>query len=292
MSMQNGSKIGDGSGANARTQIVEAQAGMPVRIPSEALLVGSQYLRSGPDLLLVGEDGDQVLVRDYFASDITPDLVTDNGARIGGDLALKLAGVLAPGQYAQAGRGAGAAAGQPIGNVETVTGQVQVTHADGSKETLSKGAPVYQGDVLQTPQGGGVGILFIDKTSLSLGASGRMVLDQMVFDPGTLSGKSAFSLVQGTFSFVSGQISKTATDAMVIKTPVATIGIRGTLGTGGYFPQTGLTAAIMPEGGQTTGEMSISNAGGTQVINQPNTGIQVGSFFSAPTAPVVVPAAF
>ncbi|MCC7166305.1 MAG: FecR domain-containing protein, partial [Rhodospirillales bacterium] len=246
----------------ATPKIIQVTGGRAV-LPDAAFLTTAEYKRLGADLLLEDNQGARVLVQDYFDSDVPADLISSDGAAIPGDLAVRLAGTLAPGQYAQAGRSA--SAGQPIGNVETVSGQVQVTHADGSKALLTKGAAVFQGDVLQTPQGASVGILFVDKTSLSLGANGRMVLDQLVFDPSAQTGKSAFSLVSGTFSFVSGQIAKSEPDAMVVRTPVATMGIRGTLGTGGYSAQTGLTAAILPEGGQTVGELSITNGSGTQV---------------------------
>jgi len=36
------------------------------------------------------------------------------------------------------------------------------------------------------------------------------------------------NMVEGAFSFISGEIAKTGPDAMLISTPVATVGIRGT----------------------------------------------------------------
>jgi Ca2+-binding RTX toxin-like protein len=260
-----------------------------VQVPSAALLTQGDYSRVGLDLMITGPDGQQVLVQDYFLTDNPPDLVSEDGAQIAGDLAERLAGSIAPGQFAQA--GAGGVGKQSIGQVETVNGSVNVVHADGSKGVLHKGDAVFQGDVLQTAKGGAVGVVFLDKTSLSLGGDGRMVLDQMVYDPSSGSGKSAFSLVQGTFSFVSGQIAKSSPDAMVVRTPVATIGIRGTLGSAGYTTEKGLTAALFSEGndgGSTVGELIISNQGGTQTINQPNLATQVLTFFTAPPPPVLV----
>ena len=59
-----------------------------------------------------------------------------------------------------------------------------------------------------------------------------MVLYEMIYDPSAQQGQAAISLLQGAFTFVSGQIAKTGVDAMVIETPTATIGIRGTAGGG------------------------------------------------------------
>jgi Ca2+-binding RTX toxin-like protein len=259
--------------------IIEAKPGQPVVVPASGLLEGADYVRSGPDLILIGEDGTRILVRDYFATDDPSDLIGDNGAIIDGDLAGRLAGSMAPGDYAQAKAGL---AGQSIGRADTLSGSVQVVHADGTKGALHKGDAVFQGDILQTPKGASVGLFFMDGTTLALGGNGRLVLDQMVYDPSTHTGKSAFSLVQGTFSFVSGEIAKSAPDAASLKTPVATIGIRGTMVAGGYTPETGLTTALLQESGG-TGEITITNSAGTQVLNQPSTALLTVNFFTPPS---------
>ncbi len=73
-------------------------------------------------------------------------------------------------------------AAEVIGHIETATGDVLVTRAEGTRENLSAGAPVYQGDILQTGAGAAVEIVFIDDTTFSLGEDARMVLDEFIFD--------------------------------------------------------------------------------------------------------------
>ncbi|CAA6604225.1 hypothetical protein MTBLM1_20347 [Rhodospirillaceae bacterium LM-1] len=267
--------------------IIEAKPGQPVAVPVAGLIEGAEYVRSGPDLILIGEDGTRVLVRDYFASDDPSNLIGDNGATIDGDLALRLAGNMAPGEFAQAKAGA---AGQSIGRADTLSGSVTVVHADGTKGVLNKGDAVFQGDVLQTPKGASVGLVFMDGTTLALGGNGRLVLDQMVYDASTHTGKSAFSLVQGTFSFVSGEIAKSAPDAASLKTPVATIGIRGTMVAGGYTPEAGLTTALLSETGGSVGEITLTNAAGTVTNNTANGAVHIGNFFTVPSNVVTVSA--
>ncbi|MDF1720420.1 MAG: hypothetical protein P1U65_07090, partial [Minwuia sp.] len=46
------------------------------------LLLTADFVRSGPDLILVGKDGSRVLVINFFNSETPPDLYTLNGARI------------------------------------------------------------------------------------------------------------------------------------------------------------------------------------------------------------------
>jgi len=160
----------------------------------------------------------------------------------------------------------GAAQVEPIGTVETIEGSVEVTRADDSKVTLRAGDAVFQGDVIKTGEGGAVGIVFADESAFILGEDGRMVLDEMIYDPGAQEGEAAILLLQGVFTFVSGQIAKTGVDAIVIETPIATIGIRGTAGGGSVNGIGQMTIAIANERGQIVGEVTISKDAGSQTI--------------------------
>ena len=150
-------------------------------------------------------------------------------------------------EIAQAGPTADA---EPIGQVDSFEGTVTVTHADGTQEVLEAGSSVFQGDTLETGDGGAVGITLADETTFSMAENGSMVLDEMVYDPGTQEGSVSVSVLEGVFTFVSGQIAKTDPDAMTLDTPVATIGIRGTqvgldIGEGGE-----MTVVLMEEEGR------------------------------------------
>src|SRR5688572_7722751 len=81
------------------------QAAGPVAVPGGDFLLQADFVRAGPDLLLIGADGTRILIQGYFTSEHPPDLLTEGGARISGALAEKLAGPAAPG-FAQAGTAA------------------------------------------------------------------------------------------------------------------------------------------------------------------------------------------
>jgi hypothetical protein len=119
-----------------------------------------------------------------------------------------------------------------------------------------------------------------------------MIIDEMVYDPGTQSGKSAVSVAEGVFTFVSGQIAKTGVDAMTITTPVATIGVRGTAG-GGQAGAEGTpnVFTMFAQQGGVAGEMTITTQGGSQTMNLPNQTTQISSAFVPPTIPVTLPPA-
>ncbi|KAF0220607.1 MAG: hypothetical protein FD176_3305, partial [Rhodospirillaceae bacterium] len=253
------------------TTIDAAGAGR-VHVPGGDLILVAEYVRSGSDLILVGEDGSRVVIRGYFASETPPDLVGAAGLVIDPALAAKLVAPLAPAQYAQAGGNNGQVA---IGTVEIAGGTVQVRHADGSKGTLKQGDTVYQGDQVQTGDGGNVALVFADKSTFSLGAKGRLVLDELVYDPSAHSGNSQISVVGGAFTFVSGDIAKLAPDAAIVKTPGMTIGIRGTAA-GGRVSAEGVQVVLAPEKGGATGQLNITTQSGQSfTINTPGLGLNL-----------------
>jgi hypothetical protein len=280
----------------APIKVLQAHNGELLHIPGEAWLLKADFAPQGPDLLLTGTDNTQILIRDYFNLDIPPDLVTDGGAVISAELAVKLAGPSAPGQFALLENGPftqlAQASVEPIGTIETSNGLVEVTRVDGTKDTVSKGDVIFQGDTIVTSDSGAVGIVFVDETTFSLGQGGRMVIDEMVYDPGTQEGSFGVNLVQGVFTFVSGEIAKTSPDAMTLTTPVATIGIRGTK-VAGSAAQEGAenTISLLPETnaqGQTiVGELTVSNQGGTVTLNAVGATVQMSSSFTTPPAPVI-----
>ncbi len=66
-----------------------------------------------------------------------------------------------------------------IGQVETVTGEVLVTRTDGTGEILEQGAPVFQGDTVETGPVAAVAIVFVDDTTFSLDEDASMALDEL-----------------------------------------------------------------------------------------------------------------
>ena len=267
--------------------VLDTDGAAQLTVPGGSMLLTADLSREGPDLVIEGSDGAQVLVRDYFTTEEPPALLTEGGAILPADLITKLVGSSAPQQYAAAGEVAGI---QPIGTIQTLQGTVTVVRADGSRVTLQQGDPVYQGDVIETAGDGAIGMTFTDGTIFSLGEEGRMVLDELIYDPETEEGTSAFSVVQGVFSFVSGSIAKSGSDAMTVRTPVATIGVRGTMvavKAGAEGEENVIT--LLEEDGGITGEIVITNSAGSQVLNVANQTITVNSFFVAPSPPVTLP---
>ena len=100
--------------------------------------------------------------------------------------------------------------GQPLGEPK-----VRKLHRDG----------VVMQETLETVPDGGIAVQLIDETILTLGGNTSITVDELVYDPATRDGKSVLRLAAGTFFYVSGKMNK---KGILIETPVATIGIRGT----------------------------------------------------------------
>ncbi len=282
--------IGEAEGhhlfAHARTEpyatVIDAHGSAQIVVPDGEFLVHAEFHRLGRDLALTG-DGREVVIHGFFDTDIPPPLISDNGARISGALATRLAGPEAPGQYAQAGPAAGPGATE-IGHVQELSGSATARHADGTTTHLSQGAPVYQGDVLQTAAGGKLGIVFEDKTTFALGENARIVLDRMIYTPQSHEGSAAFSLLHGTFVAVTGEIGKLHHSAVQIDTPVASIGVRGTQ----------IAVKIADVGGQSffsllQGAILISTQVGSVLLDQPGMTTTSSGLNTAPSTPFFLP---
>jgi len=258
-------------------------------LPSDDDFLRADFSHSGPDLLIQTPSGSQFLVPSFFMAETSPALITPEGAVLSAKLVTTLAGPVAPGQVAQLGFGAPAAQqdaslGVPIGQVNEAEGQVTVTHPDGTQETLLTGGQVYQGDVLQTATGASVSVIFVDDTVFSLAEDGRMVLDEMVYDASAQTGVFKAEVVQGVFSFVSGQVAKTSPDGMVVSTPTTTIGIRGSTVLGNAAAEGAENKiTLVPDVDGKVGEIVINTGGGSIVLNSAGATTTVTSANGAPS---------
>jgi hypothetical protein len=98
----------------------------------------------------------------------------------------------------------------------------------GGSRTIVIGQSIAHRERIQTTSAGSVQLLFLDKTSMTIGPNSDLAIDEYVYDPASNSGKLAATLSKGVMRFVGGQISH-AGNAQ-ITTPNAVVGIRGGVG--------------------------------------------------------------
>jgi hypothetical protein len=125
-----------------------------------------------------------------------------------------------------------AAAPVSVGTVDKVQEQATATLA-GATRDLAPAGPVYFRDRMRTGAGARLEAKLDDGTVLTLGQNGRLTVDEFVYRPGEQGNKLALSATRGAFLFVGGKIEGPTGGNVSIKTPVGTLGVRGTTVWGG-----------------------------------------------------------
>jgi len=148
---------------------------------------------------------------------------------------------------------------------QPVVGKTAAVNQDAKVENrvLEIGASVLHKEKITTDGRGAVQLLFPDRTTLSIGPNSEIVIDEYVYDPNKKVAQMTVSLGKGLMRFVGGQI--THTGSATVKTPPATIGIRGGL------------VDIKLDGGK----VSASNAFGVVTL-RPTSGPGAGQTFNVP----------
>ena len=175
-----------------------------------------------------------------------------------------------------------------IGNVDKLEGN-GVIDRNKTDITLEQELPIEQYDTVKTGNGK-VGILFIDDTRVDVTQHSKLIIDEFVYDPNTKKGKLNLSAKLGTIKYASGQIAKTSRQDIVITTPTATIGVRGTDFSMTIDELGSSTIILLPScdvnGNCLVGEISVESAAGQVILNQAFQATQVFVPENPPTPPV------
>jgi len=177
-----------------------------------------------------------------------------------------------------------------IGNVDQVEGNGVIDRKDGDQDIfIEQELEIEQFDTVKTGNGK-VGILFVDDTRVDVTQHSKLIIDEFVYDPNTKKGKLNLSAKLGTIKYASGQIAKTSRQDIVITTPTATIGVRGTDFTMTIDELGGSTIILLPScdvnGNCLVGEISVESAAGQVILNQAFQATQVFVPENPPTPPV------
>ena len=114
-----------------------------------------------------------------------------------------------------------------IGKVMEAQGDVQARSGEALRP-LSVGDDVFQGDTLVTGEEAGIYVQFNDQTRLSVGAQSEISLEQYIYDADDASRSNLlFEMSTGLFRTVTGEIADQNPDHFKLRSPLATIGIRG-----------------------------------------------------------------
>src|SRR5580692_9720024 len=129
-----------------------------------------------------------------------------------------------------------------VGEAAVVQNQV-VRVAGPSSTQINVGDGLLRDETVRTGQDSAARLVMADNTNLSLGANSTIKLDRTVFNDEHSYRDIAIRLTTGAFRFVTGHSEKTA---YKITTPLATIGVRGTILD--ILSQRGRTVVVLQEG--------------------------------------------
>lgn len=181
-----------------------------------------------------------------------------------------------------------------IGEVIEQVGTTTIERQAGEKLPSEEGTGVESYDTIRT-QKGKTAIQFLDDTRVDVTQNSKLVIDEFVYDPNTSTGKLALKASFGTVRYASGQIAKNSRQNVVIKTPTAVIGVRGTDFSMTVDETGNSTIILLPSCsgvGNTTvcvvGEIEVSSDVGTVILNQAFQATVVETAKSQPFKPLLL----
>jgi hypothetical protein len=124
-----------------------------------------------------------------------------------------------------------AASSQAMGQGATRIGAAKAIENDvegrlgKSVHKLVVGSEVFQNQLVRTGKASTARLQFLDETDLSLSPFTQVSLDRFVYDPDKKTGRVVLNVPRGLVRFVTGSLEK---QSYTIRTPIATIGVRGT----------------------------------------------------------------
>ena len=164
----------------------------------------------------------------------------------------------------------------------------------------SKGSNIEKNDTVSTNSQGRFKITFVDATTVNITQNSRLVIDDFVYDGNNKSkGKLGLRLALGTAKYTSGAIAKGNARGVGIRTPTATIAVRGTDFVMSVDEAGRSTVVLVPECYNDTditkinfdcpaGAIDVMTAAGVVTLNKPFQATLVENSYAPPAPPVTI----
>jgi hypothetical protein len=176
-----------------------------------------------------------------------------------------------------------------IGEISELRGNGEISRQDSSDAFVAElASDIFSFDEVRTGQGR-LAVEFIDSTVLKLTEHSKVIIDNYIFDPDPSKSKMALKMASGTARFITGKLGKIDKKNITIRTPSATIGIRGTDFTTTVDELGRSLIILLPnEDGTSSGEITVETWAGVEVLNQPFQATMVQTMDSQPTKSVIL----
>ena len=133
---------------------------------------------------------------------------------------------------------------------------------------------------------------FIDDTRVDVTEHSRMTIDEFIYDPNSGTGSLSMKATLGAVRYASGQIAKNSRQRVNIRTPSATINVRGTDFMMIVDEIGGSMITLLPScdssGACVVGEISVESEVGQVIMNQAFQTTIVRDPYSKPANPLVL----
>ena len=176
-----------------------------------------------------------------------------------------------------------------IGEISGLRGIGEITRKDSNEALLAElDSDIFSFDDVRTGNGR-MAIQFLDSSILKLTEHSKVVIDNYIYDPDPSKTKLALNMASGTARFITGKLGKINNNNILIKTPSATIAIRGTDFTTTVDELGRSLIILLPNpDGTSSGEIAVETWSGTEILNKPFQATMVSTFESRPTKAVVL----
>ena len=164
----------------------------------------------------------------------------------------------------------------------------------------AKGSNIEKNDTVSTNSQGRFKITFVDATTVNITQNSRLVIDDFVYDGNNKSkGKLGLKLALGTARYTSGGIAHGNARGVGIRTPTATIAVRGTDFVMSVDEAGRSTVVLVPECYNDkditkinfdcpAGSIDVITASGVVSLNKPFQATVVENAYAPPAPPVVI----
>ena len=176
-----------------------------------------------------------------------------------------------------------------IGEISEFRGNGEVLrNEDGDKLLAELALDIFSYDDVRTGNGR-MAIQFLDSSVLKLTEHSKVVIDNYIYDPDPSKSKLALNMASGTARFITGALGRINKENISIRTPSATIAIRGTDFTTTVDELGRSLVILLPDAnGKSSGEITVTTWSGVEVLNKPFQATMVSTFESEPTKAVVL----
>jgi len=180
----------------------------------------------------------------------------------------------------------GVAFSDSIGDIVESAGISQIVRNNESISVSGSDMSIELNDEAKTGNGRML-IEFLDEAQLSLREHSEVLIDEIYYDPDPSLSKMSMKFTMGTARFASGRLGLVNKANIDIKTPTASIAVRGTDFTTTVDELGRSLIILLPDDkGNPSGEIIVSNEGGTVTLNQVYAATMVSALDTSPTQTV------